>query len=75
MQRQFRHFVTLNLAAAILILIHLPQALASNSAPGIQPLDGVNVEAVQTYQNPKSSLIDFGLGIWPLNPYYNALRI
>lgn len=43
--------------------------------PGPQPLDGVNVEAVETYLNPKSQQLDFGLALLPLDPYYNGFSI
>lgn len=40
-----------------------------------KPLDGVVIEAVETYRNPKGNQFDFGLGVWPLNPYFNAFSI
>ena len=43
--------------------------------PGLHPLDGVNIEAVETYQNPKKQQIDFGLAVLPLDPYYNGFAI
>src|SRR5207244_3367874 len=35
----------------------------------------VSIEAVETYRNPKTNQIDFGLGIWPLNPYFNGFSV
>ena len=42
---------------------------------GERPLDGVRIEALETYQNPKNNQIDFGLGVWPLNPYFNGFSV
>ena len=44
-------------------------------APGPKPLDGVDVEAVETYLNPKTQQLDFGLALLPLDPYYNGFSI
>ena len=52
-----------------------PGRAATNPTPGLQPLDGVNIEAIETYQNPKTQQIDFGLSILPLDPYYNGFAI
>lgn len=57
-----------------------PAALENAPPPskplvGLQPLDGVNIEAVETYQNPKKQKIDFGLCVYPLDPYYNGFGI
>lgn len=35
-----------------------------------KPLDGVLVEAVETYMNPKNNETMVGLGVYPLNPYF-----
>lgn len=43
--------------------------------PGLRPLDGVQIEAIETYQNPKKRAVDYGLGIWPVNPYYNGFSL
>jgi hypothetical protein len=48
---------------------------AATSSPGVQPLDGVNIEAIETYQNPKTQQLDFGLSVLPLDPYYNGFAI
>lgn len=42
---------------------------------GVQPLDGVKIEALETYQNPKRQQLDFGLLVLPLDPYYNGFGI
>ena len=38
-------------------------------------LDGVVLEAVETYLEPKSSEVGIGTGWYPLNPYFNGLGI
>jgi hypothetical protein len=43
--------------------------------PGPRPMDGVFVEAVETYSGSKSQQIDFGLSTFPLDPYYNGFGI
>jgi hypothetical protein len=40
-----------------------------------QPLDGVKMEALETYRNPRSSQFEVGVSLWPLNPYYNGLGV
>ena len=42
---------------------------------GPRPLDGVFVEALQSYSNPRSHHIGFDFGVWPLNPYYNGFSL
>jgi outer membrane beta-barrel protein len=42
---------------------------------GEHPLDGINIEAVETYRNPAKNQFDFALGVWPLNPYFNGFSI
>ncbi len=53
----------------------IPYLLAAAAQAGIKPLDGVKIEALETYQNPKQRQFDFGLGLWPLDPYYNGFSI
>jgi len=48
---------------------------AKSVLPGVQPLDGVNIDAIETYQNPKKQQIDFGLVLLPLDPYYNGFAV
>jgi len=38
-------------------------------------LDGVVIEAVENYPNPKNHEIGFGLGLYPLKPYYNGFSL
>ena len=40
-----------------------------------QPLDGVKMEALETYRNPRASQFQFGISLWPLNAYYNGLSL
>lgn len=42
---------------------------------GEKPLDGDKIQAVETYENPKTQQIFFGLGLWPLDPYYNGFSV
>ncbi len=56
-------------------LLALPHSQAAQSSFKEQPLDGVTIEALETYPNPRTSSVDFGLGIWPLSPYYNSFSV
>jgi len=40
-----------------------------------RPLDGVTIEALETYRNPKSSQLTFDLSILPFNAYYTGFGI
>jgi outer membrane beta-barrel protein len=40
-----------------------------------RPLDGVLIDAVETYINPKSSQLTFDLGFWPFNAYYTGFSL
>ena len=42
---------------------------------GPRPVDGVYVEAVQSYIPPKHNQFGLDFGLWPLNPYYNGFSI
>src|SRR6185437_7989972 len=42
---------------------------------GPRPIDGVYVEAVENYANPKQRQYGFDFGFWPLNPYYNGFSL
>lgn len=42
---------------------------------GPRPLDGVYIEALQSYSNPRSSQLGFDFGAWPLQPYYNGFSL
>ncbi len=41
----------------------------------MKPLDGVPIEAVETYNNPKNSELSISMGYFPFNPYYNGLSL
>jgi hypothetical protein len=51
----------------------VPAALEEQFGP--RPLDGVYIEALQTYSNPKNSHLGFDFGIWPVQPYYNGFSL
>ena len=70
-----RHLVFLSLIVSSVFVTSFAVAQDKPTLTGEKPLDGVNVEAVQTYKNPKSQQIFFGLGLWPLDPYYNGLSV
>ena len=38
-------------------------------------MDGVFVEALQSYSNPRSQHIGFDFGVWPIQPYYNGFSL
>lgn len=40
-----------------------------------KPIDGVFVDVLETYPSPKKHEIGVGLGLYPLNAYYNALAL
>lgn len=42
---------------------------------GTRPLDGVIVEALESYRNPKKSQLGFDLGYWPFNSYYTGFSV
>lgn len=42
---------------------------------GPKPLDGVFVDAIQSYSNPRNSHFGFDFGVWPLQPYYNGFSV
>lgn len=42
---------------------------------GPRPLDGVYIEAIQAYVNPRSHHLGVDFGVWPLNPYYNGFSV
>src|SRR4051794_36845015 len=42
---------------------------------GPRPLDGVVVEALETYRNPKTNQIGLNLGVWPFNAYYTGFSL
>jgi outer membrane beta-barrel protein len=48
------------------------QAEPPDDAPAASSMDGVWIEAVETYPALRKNSIDFGLGVYPFDPYYNA---
>lgn len=42
---------------------------------GPRPLDGVYVEALQSYSNPRSHHLGFNFGVWPIQPYHNGFSL
>ena len=40
-----------------------------------KPLDGVTIEAVESYPNPRNNEAGLGIGLYPFNPYYTATLI
>ena len=64
------------LASAVLTYLPMhPAAALPAGNPGLQPLDGISIEAVETYRNPKTQQVDVGLALLPLDPYYNGFAI
>lgn len=48
---------------------------ASDVPAAASRIDGVPVEAVETFPNPKAHELSLGAGIYPFNPYYTGLTI
>lgn len=66
----------LHFRAVAILLIFLP--LGANAADqkfSEHPMDGVVIEALETYRNPKPNSLEVGLGVWPLNPYFNGFSV
>ena len=69
----------------ILILAGLNAAILSPAARAAEepsrdfykskPLDGVTIEAVEDYLTPKTSQLDFAMGVFPFNSYYLGLSL
>lgn len=62
----------------VLLLVFASLAAGAMETPQSPPgaaLDGVKVESLETYLNPKNTQLDLGLGVWPLNPYYNGFSV
>jgi outer membrane beta-barrel protein len=65
-------------AAAIAVCASFapPSAVSAQFDPKTpKPLDGVLVEAVEDYINPKTSSFFLGVGIYPFDAYYNDISI
>lgn len=41
----------------------------------VKPLDGVNVEAVETYPGSRKNELGMGVGIYPFNAYYTGILL
>jgi hypothetical protein len=76
-----RFFIFIGLTLSL-----IPQAMAQQSElPPISDedelveastvMDGVIVEAIETYVNPKKHSVALGLALYPFNSYYNAFGI
>src|ERR1700744_6478206 len=63
------------LTTAVIVTVTVESEAANSTRSGVQPLDGVQIDAVQSYVNPKSQQIDFGLGVWPLDAYYSGFSL
>lgn len=62
-------------AASFLFFFNIAKSFAEEEKIGEKPLDGITIEALETYLNPKKHQLDFGLGLWPLNPYFNGFSV
>src|SRR5438270_10909477 len=47
----------------------------TESAPAPDRLDGVKIEALETFTSPKWNELSLGMGISPLDPYYTAFSL
>lgn len=77
-----RRLAILSLATSISVLVLLLLSGVAEAAPeelerqfGPRPLDGVFVEALQNYSNPRKHHVGFNLGVWPIQPYYNGFSL
>lgn len=61
--------------AGLSFFLFISVVAGASEKNGVKPMDGVIIDAVETYQNPKSQQADFGLGVWPLNPYYMGFSL
>ena len=55
------------------LVIEAKAAQVVDIAPS--PMDGVNIEAVETYPSFREHGLGLGLGIYPFNPYYMGLLV
>jgi outer membrane beta-barrel protein len=63
------------LAVLLISFMSLMAHADDNKKFAERPLDGVTIEALETYRNPKPNSLDVGLGVWPLNPYFNGFSV
>lgn len=68
---------SLYLFAALIFCFGTAQAAAPDLEQrfGPRPLDGVYVEALQSYSNPRHHHLGFNFGMWPIQPYYNGFSL
>lgn len=59
-------FLTQNLRAA-------PTDLEVKFGP--RPMDGVYIDALQSFSNPRTKNFGFSFGIWPIQPYFNGFSL
>jgi hypothetical protein len=52
-----------------------PSPTPSGDLTKAKPLDGVNLEAVETYAEPRTNEIELGVGIYPFDAYYYGLSL
>jgi hypothetical protein len=52
-----------------------PSPVPSGDMTKPKPLDGVNLEAVETYAEPRTNEIGLGVGIYPFDAYYYGLSL
>lgn len=55
--------------------VEIPPVAADESLGEAEVMDGVPVDAIETYVNPKSHNLTLGLSLYPFNAYYNAFGI
>lgn len=59
-----------------LILCALPSVGSETETPfAIKKMDGVTIEALETYINPRSHELSFNLGWYPWDPYYTGFGV
>lgn len=66
------------LSLTLSLFLHIPSAYAEGKAEesfGPRPLDGVVIEALETYRNPKVNQLGLNLGVWPFNAYYTGFSL
>lgn len=70
-------YLILNSAILTLFLISLNSFSATTESEDFKPkpLDGVMIEAVESYPNPLTHQFGIGVGLYPNDPYYTGLII
>lgn len=67
--RKLRFFA----AFALILLSHAGQAQDADDSPASASMDGVWIEAIERYPSIRKNEFSIGLGLYPLDPYYNAI--